>query len=558
MIQRLITLFAFLLHAYSIHAQEQLVMTTDRNVYIGGEDIWFTLTNLSTESAQLSNVSKVAYVELLNSTNEPLIQEKIYLSDGIATSKITIPDTASTGNYLIRAYTRWMTNYSDANYECAIVSVVNPFANNALPKFKTQSDANEKGQVKQNNRMQSSVIEGLQNSYSNRQLVQLGVDVSEKDWEYLNISVVKSCLYTAVKCLPSVGNKMMANIRDDLRVPEHQGEIIEGKVTDIHTGMPIANEKMMLSFVGQNPVLEFSLTDSTGGFRYQVNRFGEQEMVIQPYSTDTTKLNYKVTLEDNFSADYAQYDLPELVLDSPQVRQINSAIVNMQINTIYSSHLPEVALADSVEKADAFYGHPENTIIIDKYIELPTTEEVIREIVPMAFLRKSEGEYYVKVFEDKSMYPKEGKTMAFVDGVPVNEFKRILAISPEYLQKIEVLNLNYYYEDENLGRLLLFYTRNGDMGNMEFDNRIFRQVHKGYLNSFSYSYPDYTDPIRQSSRLADYRNLLYYKSVSNLSGKEQLNFEFTTGDDSSEYTIVLTGMTKNGEKETVLQSFMVE
>lgn len=540
---------------FTMSAQEKLVLTTDRSIYIGGEDIWFTVMNLDGESNRFSDLSKVAYVELLNADNMPVIQEKVYFHNGTATSQISIPDTVSTGNYLLRVYTKWMTNFSADTYEHVIVSIVNPFANNSLPAFKADSISEKPTEQKS---LISSVIKGLQKNYKNRQKVALSIDLQEKDWQHLNVSIVKSCLYRPVDRLKSESRNLKEVEEEPIKIPEHRGEIVKGRITNIQSGLPIVNEKMMLSFVGQNPVLKFSLTDSTGGFLFEVNRFGEQEMVIQPYSTDTTKLNYKVTLEDAYSGKYSEGKLPDLVLDSAAVKEINSAIVNMQIKTIYAAHRPDMAVADSIEKMEAFYGEPENTVLISRYIDLPTTEEVIREIVPSVFLRKSEGEYYVKVYEDKSMYPREGKTMTFVDGVPVNDFKRILNISPEYLEKIEVLNLDYYYQDENLGRLLLFFTRDNDMGNMEFDHRIFRQAYKGYLYNYQYRNPDYSQKEGMKSRLADYRNLLYYASFSDLDDTKQVDFEFTTGDDVSDYTIIMTGINGKGEKETVSESFRVE
>ncbi|MBR8536805.1 hypothetical protein KDU71_14620 [Carboxylicivirga sediminis] len=540
---------------FTVSAQEKLVITADRSIYIGGEDIWFTVMNLDGESNRFSDLSKVAYIELLNAANVPVIQEKVYFHNGTATSQISIPDSVSTGNYLLRAYTKWMTNFSADTYEHVIISIVNPFANNSLPAFKADTISEKSTEQKS---LTSSVVKGLQKNYKNRQQVALSIDLQEKDWQHLNVSIIKSCLYHPVDRLKSESHYLKEIEEESIKIPEHRGEIIKGRITNIQSGLPIVNEKMMLSFVGQNPVLKFSVTDSTGGFLFEVNRFGEQEMVIQPYSSDTTKLNYKVTLEDAYSGKYSESKLPDLVLDSATVKEINSAIVNMQIKTIYSAHRPNIATADSIEKMEAFYGEPENTVLIGRYIDLPTTEEVIREIVPSVFLRKSDGEYYVKVYEDKSMYPREGKTMTFVDGVPVNDFKRILNISPEYLERIEVLNLNYYYGDENLGRLLLFFTQDNDMGNMEFDHRIFRQAYKGYLYNYQYRNPDYSREEGMKSRLADYRNLLYYASYSDLDDTKQVDFEFTTGDDVSDYTIIMTGINEKGQKETVSESFRVE
>ncbi|WP_289053311.1 hypothetical protein [Carboxylicivirga marina] len=550
--KKLLALFTCFLLISSIRGQETVVLTTDRDIYIGGESMWLKITNITTSTNQISPVSKLAYIELLNRNNEPVIQEKVYFNNGVASTQILIPDTISTDNYMLRAYTQWMTNASAHNYAQDIISVINPFAGNSLPNIA------EKKVVKQSDNESLKLdLKGLQSAYEKRQRVTMALCFEDLNWNHYSVSVVKSCLYK-----PENNND--ANIvnsklsLEHTKMPEHKGELITGTITSFDSGEPVVDEKMMISFVGPNPIIDFSLTDSLGQFAFEVNRFGQQEMVIQPYSTDTTKLNYKINLEEKYSSDFRHSEIPDLLLDSLSVKEINRAIINMQINTIYSSHLPESVKADSIENIESFYGIPENQIVIDKYIELATMEEVIREIVPFVSLRKTKGEYSVKVYEEKSLYPRDGKVMTFVDGVPINDVDRILNISPEYMEKIEVINLNYYYKDENLGRLVMFYTWNGDMGNMDFDKRIFRQVHQGYLLNHTFISPDYSNEELLHSRLADYRNVLFFGSFEKNKNEGQESIEFYTGDDAGEYVVVVTGINEMGKKEVMTKSFVVE
>ncbi|WP_430814388.1 hypothetical protein [Carboxylicivirga sp. RSCT41] len=551
-----LTLCCIFLLQSLVSSQEKLILTTDRDIYIGGESIWFTVNNICNETFRNSDLSKVTYLEVLNSVNTPIIQQKLFLSEGSVTSMVTIPDSVSTGNYLVRCYTRWMSNYSPDNYEAKVISIINPFANNSLPQQSVDEGMGDQEAVvypKKN----ISGIEGLKATYTNRQKVKVDLDVENLNWNSLTVSVVKTCLYKPVD-FSSAGSSSVFAVDGTMKVPEYKGEIIKGRVINTNTNEFLVNEKMMLSFLSENPVLEFSETNEKGEFVFEANRFGRQEMVIQPYSPDTALLNYKIELEDNYSGHYSTREMPALDLDTVRVNEINKAIINMQINTIYASHMPEIELADSIEQIHSFYGDAENTILIDKYIDLPTTEEVVREIVPYVSLRKSKGQYDFRVYEEKSLYPRDGGSLTFVDGVPVRDANRILGIDPKYLEKIDVINLNYYIRDENLGRLVLFYTRENDMGNMDFDQRIFRQVHDGFLNSYTYDSPDYSMDKLEKSRLADYRNVLYYSSYNHLNDKKKVGIEFYTGDDSSDYTMIITGVNKKGEKEVLTRSFAVQ
>ncbi|MCT4589300.1 MAG: hypothetical protein N4A71_15865 [Carboxylicivirga sp.] len=543
-----LTLMVMLLVTPFVVSQEKLVIDTDRDVYVGGEDLWLTIINLDKDQP---SISKVVYVELINKENVPVIQEKMFLNNHMVSSRVTIPDTISTGNYFLRAYTSWMTNYPAQCFAKRIVSIVNPFADNALKNLQLKD-----GILKSTNDQQTLVdLYGFKGSYKTRQKV--SIDLNYKyDWEYAAVSVARSGLNMA-DCKKDISVNEEYKISADLRLPEPKGEIISGTISSTLNSEPVINEKMMISFVDETTILKFSTTDSTGRFNFEVNRFGEEEMVIQPFSQDTSKLNYKVTLDEQFSTDYSDVNIPELVLDSAKLKEINSAIVSMQINTIYADYTPDMAIADSIEKREAFYGKPERTTIIDKYIELPTTEEVVRELVPFASLRRKKGKYVFRVFEDNSIYPKEGSTMAFVDGVPIYDVDRILNITPAYLDKVNLLNLDYYLQDERLGRLLMFYTKDGDMGDMDFDQRIFRQAHKGCLYFYHYNSPDYTDAVNTESRSADFRNLLYY-SADPINDNKQQTIEFTTGDDKATYELVITGYKANGQAERIVKTFVVE
>ena len=83
----------------------------DRDKYIAGEDIWFSIYTLNTETGKLSAGSVVAYAELLNPWNVPVIQKRLQLSGGRGEGNFAVPDSVSSGTYTIKAYTNSMKNF---------------------------------------------------------------------------------------------------------------------------------------------------------------------------------------------------------------------------------------------------------------------------------------------------------------------------------------------------------------------------------------------------------------------------------------------------------------
>jgi len=563
--------FLCLLLTFSAKGQEQLILRTDRDYYVGGEEAWISITNVFSKSNKHSDLSKVAYLELLNKEFKPVLQTKFRLVGGEVTSVVILPDTISTGNYTFRVYTRWMQNQTDHVYTYKTISVINPFAKNALPEYDDPNlvkEQNGRDSIdKKLCRVAPIKLVLKDTRYRNRDKVKLAWSIDttlSEEFKYFTVSVIKSALVYDNTYHPSDiyaekgenNTPVPINNATEIKLPELEGEWLTGTITDNESGKNISKEKMVLSFVGNSPIMKFSTTDSMGRFRFIVNKYGKKEMVIQPFHLDTANINYKVTLDPSFSEQYPNTLLDKLVLSKEKALDLNKAIINMQINTIYSSFKPELFLKDSVETDLAFYGKPELKVTIDKFIDLPNVEEVIKEIVPYATIRKQKNQYSFKVYEARSYFPRDGETLTLVDGVPIYNINSVLAINPEDLNRIEVVNLNYYLEDETLGRLLCFFTNEGNMGAMDFDPRIFRQARECYHPSYSYVIPDYSSPEKRKSRLADFRNVLYFGTIND-SENNSGELNFYTGDDKGDYTVVIEAIDSKGNIQRNTTSFEV-
>ena len=105
--------------------REEIYIHTDRQDYISGEDLWFNVYLVDRQSFRPSLNSSIVYFELLNSDYRPIIQKKIAVKNGSGPGAIVIPDTISTGNYKIRAYTSWMRNFLPENCFQADIRIYN-------------------------------------------------------------------------------------------------------------------------------------------------------------------------------------------------------------------------------------------------------------------------------------------------------------------------------------------------------------------------------------------------------------------------------------------------
>jgi len=107
--------------------QEKLFLHLDRPTYACGETMWFKIYNVDGTLHSPLEMSKIAYVEVLNNAQKPVLQGKVKLEQGTGNSSFVLPATLSSGNYTVRAYTNWMKNFSPDFYFEQPVTIVNTF-----------------------------------------------------------------------------------------------------------------------------------------------------------------------------------------------------------------------------------------------------------------------------------------------------------------------------------------------------------------------------------------------------------------------------------------------
>ena len=119
---------------------EELYVRTDRDVYIVGESVYLKVFCYSNLTHNNSGISDIAYVSLLDRSNNPLLQVKIRINGLSGSGYFTLPDSLSTGNYYIATCTHWMRNFSPELYSYKNISVINPFRNIDRIKMRGQDN----------------------------------------------------------------------------------------------------------------------------------------------------------------------------------------------------------------------------------------------------------------------------------------------------------------------------------------------------------------------------------------------------------------------------------
>ncbi len=106
--------------------QETVWISTDRHLYIPGEDIDLQIVILEQDTYHLSVLSRYVRVELLNESGQAIFQKSFRVERSKAHMTLPVPGDAASGCYYVKAYTNWMRK-SDLSVQTAmVVKVINP------------------------------------------------------------------------------------------------------------------------------------------------------------------------------------------------------------------------------------------------------------------------------------------------------------------------------------------------------------------------------------------------------------------------------------------------
>jgi len=548
--------------------KESLVLRTDRDLYVVGEEVWMKVYKLDANDGNADNLSKVVYIELLNQAGYPVNQLKVHVPDRSGSTGLTLSDTLSSGNYLLRAYTSWMKNYPAEDFAFRTISVINPFRSMenigpGSPDPDTRSrDANADPGVPDQKSLHLDITFDS-TRYSTRDRVKASVlarDASGNPVEAdLSVSIVKSGLISdpregIMRQVPSGESK---EPREPARyLPELEGVVLSGRISNTNTEEPIGNEDIMLSIVGKAARCQIYKSNSEGEFNFNLDDTGVLELVIQP--VDSAVNDYYVELETDFLNAF-DHPLPgPFYLDTSRLRALNQGIINMQIENIYKPYRQGITSNHAAAGETDFYGEAEYHIQMSDYISLNNLREVIKEIVPAVSLRIRYGESFLWMDNGIAEQQFYKGPLVLVDGVPFDDVDQILNINIRELESIEVINLKYILDGRLFEGIIHFMTIEGKMAGMEFKQRVFRQAYSALSERFSFQSPGYSSDTLKNSPLADFRNTLYWNPGLQTRGEGSVSFEFYTSDEKGEYTLILEGRSADGRSGIIYKKLRVQ
>lgn len=339
-------------------------------------------------------------------------------------------------------------------------------------------------------------------------------------------------------------------------LPEYDGHIINAKITDTASHKPFAESIVYLSMPGEHTQFYSAKSDKDGSLRfYTRNAYGPGELIAQAEGLGTT--SYNVEIASPFSEKYSDkklsaFDLGESLQKALQQNSINAQVLRkFAPEQIRQYKFPDV-------DTSAFYGKPDERYLLDDYTRFTTMEEVLREYVLGVLVGRSGGKFKLTALDIPNNRLFKDNPLVLLDGVPVTDMDKIMKYDPLKIRKMELVKRRYYYGPLMVDGILNMTTYKGNLEDFPMDPKAVIVDYEGLQLQREFYSPVYETQQQVNSRLADYRNLLYWAPEVVTGNDGRTSIVFYTSDLPGKYKGVIEGLTTDGKAGSSEFSFDVK
>lgn len=117
------------------YKQEKVHLHLDKPFYSVGDTVYFKAYVVDAEKNFLSEQSSILYVDLVDAQNRLRKSFLFPIYEGLASGNIAITDSVIEGNYKLRAYTKWMRNFSEDYFFNQTIAIGNALTSEVIADF---------------------------------------------------------------------------------------------------------------------------------------------------------------------------------------------------------------------------------------------------------------------------------------------------------------------------------------------------------------------------------------------------------------------------------------
>ncbi len=524
---------------------EVVTLFTDRSLYITGEEVQFSAF-IQSES-QLQELSMILYAEIILPDGKSVSSGKFPILNQAAYGCLLIPKDVTTGVYYLRVYTKYMRNCGPEEYSYAAIKIVNPLRKDLITGTDTLEFAKEFNDA--SIASDQFLIEFNKNIIEPRDVVSISLKatgISKSNLQGLSISIVPEASSSVNIVTLPFNNHKVSSLNF---YPETRGISITGKLHDNASGKAVSGARVNLSIIGKGRDFMAMQTDSAGRYFFSLPAYtGTRDLFLS--AKNGSGRNPIIVVDNDFCKVPVHLPSPVFRLTTEEQAEAHKMALNARLMKIFATDT--IPCSKTAERPNrAFYGKPSATIVIDKYIQLPTLEDYFYELPSFVKVRKRDGEKYLKVIGSQAEMT-FFDPLLLVDWVAISDPAKILAVPPQNIDRIELVYEPYIKGDITYGGIVSFVSKKSDFAGIDLPAS---GIFLNYLFQTDMRICNISEPDKEN--IPDARNTLFWKPNLMLSSENSSVVSFTTPDTPGRYAIVLKGITSSGETFMQTKAFEV-
>ncbi len=546
--------------AYNFTPKENIFVHYNTSILFAGEYLYYKIYCINATLNQLSKLSKVAYIELINEDKQQIFRHKISLKNGLGQGDFFISTTIPSGNYKIIAYTQWMKNGGKNYFYKDDISILNPYLVNQKEIIDTNNVSTNYLSENYKKNINSNYLELTINGeiFKKRTKVSVSLNSLKETAGFGNYSlsvrkidaINQSLKLTAINYIENYSTNVNPKYQGGSKIyyPEINGGIISGKVIDKLTILPAPDQNVSISISGENFIFKTETTDENGIFYLSIkDNYDKETGIIQVLGDDREKFSVEIT--ETPSVDLSQLEFNSFKITSSIKEMILERSIYNQIENGYYAVKPDTIVSLPLQKP--FYSdYNSTTFTLDEYTRFSTIKEVFIEIVENVWTSKNEkgdNVFYVRNNLDNN---KNHLPLIFIDGVLIQDHNHLLGYKADKVKKIEVIRGEAHFGTKIYQGVIIVETIESDYKNL-LKGDFLKEIVLFKPQPFKKYYQQiYTDNNISSQHIPDYRNQLLWKPTINLNTKDK-EVVFYTSDNIGDYEICLEGFTIYGKPITL-------
>ena len=532
--RKVISILALLICSWSlILGQERVYVSTDKDIYLAGEDVWYSLYCFDEKSGNHSDLSDVAYLQFV-SNDGVAATAKGALIGGRGCGRFRIPMTLPTGNYSIVSYTK-----------CDGGDAVGPFNGKVISIFNTSTTARVQGGVVSRGQDRAVAYES-----ESKGDVQINIGLPEdgvvpiliENGENENIDLSISVFHLDELEEMSGGyntTSLLERKGDFEKVDEidYAGEIVTVHVEG-RGGESVAGRYVYMSAMGNTDDVYVNKIREDGTALFHTgNIMGKRDLVFEVEGDTTSTIIEPVVKIKEGEFGRVVSEIPPLEIVPEMERALVERGRRMQISRRFEAD----TLWEMCQKKDnSFLGNTAPLVYnLDDYTRFQNLEEVLREYVDFVRVRRNGG-----VAEIKVLWESQTKCLALLDGIPVSDHSVILGIDQHLIKQIVVYPKRYMLNHFMFDGVVNFITYKGDMAGVRlprnvsivgFEGVSWPQAFLGMKAASEKGYPNFLSTI-------------YWNPIVDIPANGEFEFKCILPQYEGKFKLVVEGLTESGRE----------